>query len=185
MDVHIQEELNNNGHDNVTQSLPLQQKKTNTYPQLYKYTELKIILIQNDIEQYEDKSNNIIPKNLENETYSKKHGFTIIKKWLMRHKNENIEYRSFGCKFGNHHQPKKQVDINKHRNHKSKRQQLKFSALSILDCDLANTIQKYKVKTDIVYNAFQLLKTLIQYKSNNPRWYIYIEFQFDEENRLI
>ncbi|RHZ79355.1 hypothetical protein Glove_149g129 [Diversispora epigaea] len=47
--------------------------------------------------------------------YDKKNGFTIIKKRLMRHENSNIKYRSFGCKFGGRYQPKKQIDINKHR----------------------------------------------------------------------
>ncbi|RHZ64254.1 hypothetical protein Glove_326g242 [Diversispora epigaea] len=277
MDVHIQEELDNNGHDNVTQPLPLQQKKTNIYLQLYERTEPEIISIQDDIEhtgpeiisiqddieQYEDKSNDITPQNSENEimnlcvgcvfnswenidaimeAYGKKHGFTIIKKRLMRHENGNIKHRSFGCEFGGRHQPKKQVDINKHHDRKSKRQQCawnanfncsqnsqnivlttfnnlhnhplflnaeefspkfrcipdnaleeiqfltkhgnlsiniqqkllkaKFPALSILDCDLANTIQKYKVKTDIAHDASQLLRTLIQYKSNDPGWYV-------------
>ena len=44
----------------------------------------------------------------------------------------------------------------------------KFLILSILDCELANAIQKYKVKADITHDASHLLKTLIQYKSNDP-----------------
>ncbi|CAB5369719.1 unnamed protein product [Rhizophagus irregularis] len=58
----------------------------------------------------------------------------------------------------------------------------KFPTLSILNCDLANAIQKYKVKPDIVHDASHLLKTLIEYKSNSPGWFI--EFQLDQENRL-
>ncbi|CAB4435969.1 unnamed protein product [Rhizophagus irregularis] len=187
------------------------------------------------------------------EAFGKKNGFTIIKKRLGRHKDGNIKHRSFGCEFGGHYQLHKQVDINSHRDCKTKRLQCpwnanfnrtqnsqiiklttfnnshnytlfpadtekyslkyrcipddvlkevqfltehgnlaittqrkllkaKFPTLSILDCNLANAIQKYKVKPDIVHDAFHLLKTLIEYKSNSPGWFI--EFQLDQENRL-
>ncbi len=43
--------------------------------------------------------------------YGKEHGFTIIKKWLIRHEDGNIKYRSFGCEFGGRYQPKKQMPI--------------------------------------------------------------------------
>ena len=60
--------------------------------------------------------------------FGKKHGFTIIKKQLSRHKDGNIKHRSFGCEFGGRHQPHKQVDINSHRDCKSKRQQCPWNA---------------------------------------------------------
>jgi hypothetical protein len=186
------------------------------------------------------------------ETYGKTHGFTIIKKRLIRHEDSSIKHRSFGCEFGGHYQPRKQVDIDNHRDRKSKRQQCpwnanfnssknshnivlttfndchnhalfpntkdystkyrcisedvlreiqfltengnlpimtqrkllkaKFPTSSILDCDLANAIQKFKVKTNEVHDASNLLKMLIQLKSNEPGWFV--EFQLDEENRL-
>jgi hypothetical protein len=187
------------------------------------------------------------------EAYGKKHGFTTIKKRLIRHENGNIKHRSFGCEFGGRYQPQKQVDINNHRNRQSKRQQCawnanlncpqnsqiitlttfnnshnhvlipdtenystkyrcipddvlkeiqfftengnlpitiqrkllkaKFPTLSILDCDLANAMQKFKVKSnDIMDDASHLLKMLIQHKSNDPGWFI--EFKIDQDNRL-
>src|ERR1051325_3473993 len=160
------------------------------------------------------------------EAYGKKHGFTAIKKRLIRHENGSIRHRGFGCEYGGRYQPKKHVDINNHRDRKSKRQQCawnanfncpqnsqsitlttfndshnhalfldtekysskyrhisddvlkeiqfltqngnlsittqrkllkaRFSSLSILDCDLANAIQKFKVKADVTSDAFQL-----------------------------
>src|ERR1044072_4492306 len=56
------------------------------------------------------------------EAYGKEHGFTTIKKRLGRHEDGNIKHRSFGCEFGGRYQPQKQVDINNHRDRKSKRQ---------------------------------------------------------------
>jgi hypothetical protein len=184
--------------------------------------------------------------------YGKKHGFTVIKKRLDRHEDGSIKYRSFGCEFGGHYQPKKNIDIDNHRNRKSKRQQCawnanfncaknsqiiflttfnnshnhelfpdsekfsskyrqipdyaleevrfltqygnlsittqrkllkaKFPDLPILDCDLANAIQKFKVKSDVTNDAFYLLRSLFQKKSNDPNWFV--EFQLDQENRL-
>ena len=58
----------------------------------------------------------------------------------------------------------------------------RFPTITILDCDLANAIQKYKVKSDIVHDASRLLKTLIERKSADPGWFI--EFELDRENRL-
>ena len=55
------------------------------------------------------------------ENYGKKHGFTIIKKRLLRHDDQSIKHRGFGCEFGGRHKPKKGVDINEHRDRKSKR----------------------------------------------------------------
>lgn len=187
------------------------------------------------------------------EAYGKEHGFAIIKKRLIRHGDGSIRHRSFGCEFGGRYQPKKTIDINKHRDRKSKRQQCtwnanfnctqnsqsillttfndshnhalfsntdeysskyrcipddvlkeiqflteygnlpiniqrkllkaRFPTLSVLDCDLTNAIQKYKVKADVSHDASHLLRTLIQHKSNDPGWFV--EFQLDEENRLI
>jgi hypothetical protein len=187
------------------------------------------------------------------EVFGKKHGFTTIKKRLGRHEDGNIKHRSFGCEFGGRYQPQKQVDINNHRDRKSKRQKCpwnvnfncpqnsqiitlttfnnshnhtlfpvdtekysskyrcipddvhreiqflseygnlsittqrkllkaRFPTITILDCDLANAIQKYKVKSDIVNDASRLLKTLIERKSADPGWFI--EFELDQENRL-
>ncbi|RHZ58026.1 hypothetical protein Glove_379g14 [Diversispora epigaea] len=229
MDIYIREELSDNGHNKRTE---------------------EIVSIQDD-ERYKEETNNITLQNSEDEimnlcvrcafnswenidfimeVYGKKHGFTIIKKQLMRHENGNIKHRSFGCEFGDRYQPKKQVDVNKHRdllttfnnshNHplflnvkeflskyrcipddvlkeiqfltkygnlsiniQRKLLKAKFPALSILDCDLANAIQKYKVKADVTHDVSQLLKILIQYKSNDPGWFV--EFQLDNENRLI
>jgi len=62
------------------------------------------------------------------EAYGKRHGFTAIKKRLIRHEDGSIKHRSFGCEFGSHYQPKKQVDINNHRDRKSKRQQYAWNA---------------------------------------------------------
>ena len=62
------------------------------------------------------------------EAYDKKYGFTVIKKRLNRHEDGNIKHRSFGCEFGGRYQPKKLVDIDKHRERKSKRQQCAWSA---------------------------------------------------------
>jgi len=186
------------------------------------------------------------------ENYGKKHGFTIIKKRLLRHDDQSIKHRGFGCEFGGRHKPKKGVDINEHRDRKSKRQECpwkanfncpknsnnitlttfnnchnhvllsnteeystkyrcipedvlkeiqfftengnlpisiqrkllkaRFPTSSILDCDLTNAIQKFKVKPDEVHDASNLLKTLIQNKSNDPGWFV--EFQLNDENRL-
>src|SRR5256884_5426717 len=186
------------------------------------------------------------------ENYGKKHGFTIIKKRLLRHDDQSIKHRGFGCEFGGRHKPKKGVDINEHRDRKSKCQECpwkanfncpknsnnitlttfnnchnhillsnteeystkyrcipedvlkeiqfftengnlpisiqrkllkaRFPTSSILDCDLTNAIQKFKVKPDEVHDASNLLKTLIQNKSNDPGWFV--EFQLNDENRL-
>ncbi len=187
------------------------------------------------------------------EAYGKKHGFTTIKKRLMRHEDGSIKHRSFRCEFGGRYVPEKLVDINNHRDRKSKRQQCpwsvnfncptnsrtitlttfnsshnhalfpaeteeysskyrcipddvleevqfltkhgnlpitiqrrllkaKFPTLSVLDCDLANAIQKYKVKSEIMHDASNLLKELIQRKSNELGWFV--EFQLDKDNRL-
>jgi hypothetical protein len=62
------------------------------------------------------------------ETYSKKQGFTAIKKRLMRHEDGSIRHRGFGCEFGGHYKPQKLVDLNNHRDRKSKRQQCSWSA---------------------------------------------------------
>jgi hypothetical protein len=40
----------------------------------------------------------------------------------MRHEDGSIKYRSFGYEFGGRYVPQKLVDINNHRDHKSKRQ---------------------------------------------------------------
>ncbi|CAB4408509.1 unnamed protein product [Rhizophagus irregularis] len=58
----------------------------------------------------------------------------------------------------------------------------KFLTISILDVDLTNAIQKYKVKPDVEHDASYLLKILIEHKSNDPGWFV--EFQLDQENRL-
>jgi len=58
----------------------------------------------------------------------------------------------------------------------------RFPTLSILDCDLANAIQKFKVKSDVTHDASHLLQTLIQHKLDDPGWFV--EFQLDQENRL-
>ncbi|GBC13473.2 FAR1-RELATED SEQUENCE 10 [Rhizophagus irregularis DAOM 181602=DAOM 197198] len=60
--------------------------------------------------------------------FGKKNGFTIIKKRLGQHKDGNIKHRSFGCEFGGHYQSHKQVDINSHRNCKTKRLQCPWNA---------------------------------------------------------
>jgi len=62
------------------------------------------------------------------ENYGKKHGFTIIKKRLLRHDDQSIKHRGFGCEFGGRHKPKKGVDINEHRDRKSKRQECPWKA---------------------------------------------------------
>jgi hypothetical protein len=187
------------------------------------------------------------------EAYGKRHGFTIIKKRLGLHENGSIKHRSFGCEFGGRYKSQKQVDINIHRDRKSKRQQCpwnanincpqnsqtitlttfnnlhnhtlfpadtekysskyrhipddvlkeiqfltkhgnlpitiqrkllkaKFPTVSILDCDLSNAIQKFKVKSDVANDASHLLKILVEHKSNDPRWFV--EFQLDQDNRL-
>ena len=187
------------------------------------------------------------------EAYGKKYGFTTIKKRLMRHEDGSIKHRSFGCEFSDRYRPQKQIDINNHRDRKSKRQQClwnvnfncptnsrtitltsfndshnyalfpadtekysskyryipdnvleevqfltkhgnlpitiqrkllraKFLTLSVLDCDLTNAIQRYKVKSDITHDASHLLKELFQRKSNDPGWFV--KFQLDQENRL-
>jgi len=58
----------------------------------------------------------------------------------------------------------------------------KFSTISILDCDLTNAMQKFKVKSDVANDASRLLKILIEHKSNDPEWFV--EFQLDQDNRL-
>src|SRR5581483_4707775 len=47
---------------------------------------------------------------------------------MWHEKNDNIKYRSFGCEYGGYYQPKKQVDINNHRDSKSKHQQCAWNA---------------------------------------------------------
>ncbi|CAI2164426.1 11512_t:CDS:2 [Funneliformis geosporum] len=39
----------------------------------------------------------------------------------------------------------------------------KFLTLSILNCNLINIIQKYKVEAEVTHDAFYLLKNLIQH----------------------
>ena len=58
----------------------------------------------------------------------------------------------------------------------------KFPAISLLDCDLTNAIQRFKINADVTHDASRLLKTLIQHKSTDPGWFV--EFQLDQENRL-
>ena len=58
----------------------------------------------------------------------------------------------------------------------------KFLTISILDCDLSNAIQKFKVKSDVANDASCLLKTLFEHKSNDSEWFV--EFQLDQDNRL-
>ena len=41
------------------------------------------------------------------EAYGKKHEFTTIKKWLMRHEDGSIKHCSFGCEFGDNYQLRK------------------------------------------------------------------------------
>ncbi|PKC14835.1 hypothetical protein RhiirA5_408956 [Rhizophagus irregularis] len=99
-----------------------------------------------------------------------------------------LSHRSFGCEFGGHYQSHKQYSLKYHcipddvlkevqflTEHENlaittqrKLLKAKFPTLSILDYDLANAIQKYKVKPDIIHDASHLLKTLIEYKSNSP-----------------
>jgi hypothetical protein len=62
------------------------------------------------------------------EAYGKKQGFMIIKKRLGRHEDGSIKHRSFGCEYGGCYQPHKQVDINSHRDRKSKCQQCPWNA---------------------------------------------------------
>ncbi|CAB4493127.1 unnamed protein product [Rhizophagus irregularis] len=175
--------------------------------------------------------------------YGKRHEFTIIKKRLGQREDGSIKHRSFRCEFGGRYHPQKQVDINSHRDRKSKCQQCpwnanfncpqnsqgvslttfnnlhnyalfpadtenysskyrcipddvlkevqfltehrnlpittqqkllkaKFLTISILDCDLSN----------VIHDAFRLLKILIEHKSNDPRWFI--DFQLDQDKRL-
>ncbi|CAB5360690.1 unnamed protein product [Rhizophagus irregularis] len=80
-----------------------------------------------DIEQVE-LSDTTEPQNLESKAFGKKNGFTIIKKRLGQHKDGNIKHRSFGCEFGGHYQSHKQVDINSHRDCKTKRLQCPWNA---------------------------------------------------------
>ncbi|RHZ55149.1 hypothetical protein Glove_420g100 [Diversispora epigaea] len=96
---------------------------------------------QNNIDKEEDKPSDLLSQNSENEVinlcvgcvfnswesidaimkaYGKKNGSTIIKKY--------IKHCSFGCEFGGRYQPRKQVNINKHRDHKSKQQQCIWNA---------------------------------------------------------
>ncbi|RHZ43935.1 hypothetical protein Glove_801g8 [Diversispora epigaea] len=217
MDVHIQEELCNNGHDNMTQSLSLQQKTQTlicNYMVIkmillmifcnYRHTEPKIISIQNDIEQYKGESNDITFQNSENEITNLRVGCifnlwenvdTIIEVYILTIFNNSYNHVLFPNT--EEYSPKyrcipdeilEEIQfLIKHENlpinTQRKLLRAKFSTLSILDCDLTNAIQKYKVKTDVTHNASYLLKMLIQYKSNDPRWFV--EFQLDEKNRLI
>ncbi|CAB5392574.1 unnamed protein product [Rhizophagus irregularis] len=48
----------------------------------------------------------------------------------------------------------------------------RFLTLSILDRDLTNIIQKYKVKPNVENDAACLLKLLIEHKSNDSGWFI-------------
>ncbi|RHZ75463.1 hypothetical protein Glove_213g59 [Diversispora epigaea] len=191
------------------------------FEMVYEQSSFKIIFVEEivsiqDDERYEEEINNITLRNSEDEimnlcvgcafnswenidfimeVYGKKHGFTIIKKRLMRHENGNIKHRSFGCEFEFLSKYRcipddvlKEIQFltehgNLSINIQRKLLKAKFPALSILDCDFANAIQKYKVKADVTHDASQLLKTLIQYKSNDPGWFV--EFQLDNENRLI
>ena len=58
----------------------------------------------------------------------------------------------------------------------------KFPDESILDCDLANAIQKFKICTDENLDASHLLTTLIERKSHDHQWTV--EFELNNENRL-
>ena len=44
----------------------------------------------------------------------------------------------------------------------------KFPTISILNCDLTNAMQKFKVKSDVANDTSRLLKILIEHKSNDP-----------------
>ncbi len=58
----------------------------------------------------------------------------------------------------------------------------KFPTASILDCDLTNAIQRFKVHDNEKNDASRLLTTLMNRKSNDPEWVV--EFELDDENRL-
>lgn len=58
----------------------------------------------------------------------------------------------------------------------------KFPNESILERDLANAIQKFKVKADEKTDASRLLTILIQKKTHDPEWVV--KFELDTENRL-
>ncbi|RIB00868.1 hypothetical protein C2G38_2232624 [Gigaspora rosea] len=69
------------------------------------------------------------------ETYSRQFGFAIIKKRFGYYKEGTINHRSFRCEFGGVYNPKKQVDINAHRERQSKRQK----------CDLHINLSFHKI----------------------------------------
>ncbi|CAG8680379.1 2490_t:CDS:1, partial [Ambispora gerdemannii] len=56
----------------------------------------------------------------------------------------------------------------------------KFPTESILDRDLSNAIQKFKIHTDEKLDASRLLITLLEHKSYDHQWAI--EFELDNEN---
>ncbi|CAB4483817.1 unnamed protein product [Rhizophagus irregularis] len=132
------------------------------------------------------------------EAYSKRHGFTIIKKRLDWCEDGSIKHRSFGSvsltTFNNLHNYAlfpadtenysskyrcipddvlKEVQFlteygNLPITTQRKLLKAKFLTISILDCDFSNAIQKYKVRPDVIYDASRLLKILIEHKSNDP-----------------
>lgn len=59
----------------------------------------------------------------------------------------------------------------------------KFPTESILDRDLSNAIQRFKVHNDEKLDASRLLTTLLDRKSYDHQWAV--EFELDNENRLI
>ena len=58
----------------------------------------------------------------------------------------------------------------------------KFPTASILNCDLMNAIQRFKVHDNEKNDASRLLTTLMNRKSNDSEWVV--EFELDDENRL-
>ncbi|RHZ65115.1 hypothetical protein Glove_319g96 [Diversispora epigaea] len=59
----------------------------------------------------------------------------------------------------------------------------KFSTEFILDCNLSNTIQKFKIHSNKNLDASHLLTILIEQKSHDHGWAV--EFELDDENRLV
>ncbi|CAG8633776.1 4941_t:CDS:2 [Cetraspora pellucida] len=75
------------------------------------------------------------------EVYGQQFGFAIIKK-KVEHDNNIIRYRSLECEFEGKYSPKKNIDINTHRDQKSKRQgcDTKFRSIGK---DVLNDIEFY------------------------------------------
>ncbi|RGB22520.1 hypothetical protein C1646_775953 [Rhizophagus diaphanus] len=92
---------------------------------------------QDDTNDEQVETSNIASWNLESEdsttslcishTYRSWNDVDVVMEIYDRHEDGSIKHQSFGCEFGSRYLPQKQININSHRDRKSKRQQCPWS----------------------------------------------------------